>query len=59
MPTYVIVILVLAAIFAIFCLFDIFRQPAVKYLPRWLWALICVVSIPLGGIIYLSIGRTS
>jgi len=50
---------VLGAAFAIFCLSDLFRQPAVKYLPRWLWAVICVVSIPLGGIIYLSIGRAA
>ncbi|HVL52370.1 MAG TPA: PLDc N-terminal domain-containing protein, partial [Actinomycetota bacterium] len=25
--------------------------------PKWAWAIICVVSIPLGGIVYLLAGR--
>ena len=29
-----------------------------RYLPKWAWTGICVSSIPLGGIIYLAIGRT-
>ena len=57
MPPVVILILVLGLIFVLFCLFDLFRQPAVKYLPRWLWAAICIVSVPLGGIIYFAVGR--
>jgi hypothetical protein len=50
-------IVVIAFGFAIFCLVDLFRRPSVKHLPRWLWAIICVISIPLGGIIYLIFGR--
>lgn len=42
--------------FVAYCLFDLSRSE-VKHLPRWAWALICVVSVPLGGIIYLLIGR--
>lgn len=47
----------LAVAFVVFCLADIVRAPAVRYLPKWAWALICVVQIPGGGIIYLSVGR--
>ncbi|MDA8081005.1 MAG: PLDc N-terminal domain-containing protein [Actinomycetota bacterium] len=43
--------------FLVFCLVDIFRIRDVRYLPRWAWAFICVASVPLGGIIYLLIGR--
>jgi len=51
-------ILVLAAGFAVYCLVDLSRS-RVRYLPKPVWALICVISIPLGGIIYLTIGRES
>jgi hypothetical protein len=30
---------------------------SVRYLPKWLWAVIWVVSIPLGGIPYLTLGK--
>ena len=40
-----------------FCLVDLIRRPAVRYLPRWAWGLICCISVPLGGIIYLVVGR--
>jgi Phospholipase_D-nuclease N-terminal len=45
------------AAFVIYCLVDIARRPAVRYLPRWAWGLICCISMPLGGIIYLTVGR--
>jgi Phospholipase_D-nuclease N-terminal len=50
-------IAVLAIGFVVFCLVDVFRSEQVRYLPRWAWALICIVSIPLGGIVYLVVGR--
>lgn len=51
--------LVVAAIgFVAFCLFDLSRSE-VKHLPKWAWALVCVLSVPLGGIAYLLIGRES
>jgi hypothetical protein len=53
----IIPIAVFGLAFVIFCLFDVFRRPRVKYLPRWVWAIICCISIPLGGIIYLIVGR--
>lgn len=42
--------------FVAYCLFDLTRSE-VRYLPKWLWALICVVSVPMGGIVYLLVGR--
>lgn len=49
-------IVVLAVGFVAYCLFDLSRSP-VRYLPKWAWAVICVASIPLGGVVYLLIGR--
>ena len=53
----VVISLVPAAAFAVFCLADLARADAVRYLPKWAWALICVAQIPSGGIAYLSVGR--
>ena len=47
---------VVAAAFVGYCLYDISRSE-VKHLPKWAWGLICVFSIPVGGIVYLIIGR--
>jgi hypothetical protein len=49
-------ILILCAIFVGYCWVDIARSE-VKGLPKWAWAIIVVVSIPLGGIVYLLVGR--
>ena len=47
----------LAAALAIYALIDLVRAPAVRYLPKWAWALICVLSMPLGPLAYLTLGR--
>jgi hypothetical protein len=47
----------LAIGFDAFCLVDIARATQVRYLPKWAWALICLIQSPLGGIMYLSIGH--
>jgi len=47
----------LAIGFDVFCLADIARAVQVRYLPKWAWALICLIQTPGGGIMYLSIGR--
>jgi hypothetical protein len=47
---------VLAVAFVGYCLYDLSRSQ-VRYLPKWAWALVCLVSIPVGGILYLTIGR--
>jgi hypothetical protein len=49
-------LVLVGAAFVGFCLYDISRH-GVRYLPKWGWVLICLVSIPLGGIVYLLVGR--
>ena len=49
-------LLLLALAFVGYCLFDLSRSE-VRHLPKWAWALICLLSIPIGGIVYLLIGR--
>lgn len=49
--------LTLAIGFDAFCLVDIARATQVRYLPKWAWALICLIQTPGGGIMYLSIGH--
>jgi hypothetical protein len=43
--------------FVAYCIVDIVRAERVRHLPKWLWAIICVVSVPLGGVIYLVFGK--
>ena len=50
-------IVLLAVGFVIFCLVDVARTEEVRFLPRWAWAIVCLVSIPLGGVLYLAFGR--
>ena len=58
MPTPLIIALAALAIgFVLVCLADILRAPKVRSLPKWLWALICLISVPIGGIIYFVAGR--
>jgi Phospholipase_D-nuclease N-terminal len=49
-------LVVLGVAFVAYCLVDLARHD-VRYLPKWAWALICLVSIPVGGIVYLIVGR--
>ena len=41
--------------FVVYCWVDLARANAVRYLPKWVWAIVCLH--PLGGIIYLFLGR--
>jgi hypothetical protein len=52
-----ILVLVVAVAFTVYCLIDIARARSVRHLPRWAWVMICLISEPLGGIIYLIFGR--
>lgn len=52
----VIPLIVLALGFIAYCLVDLARSE-VRYLPKWAWTIICVISVPLGGVIYLLFGR--
>ena len=49
-------VLVLLTAFLVYCLVDLTRSE-VQHLPKWAWAVICLLFVPLGGIIYLTIGR--
>jgi hypothetical protein len=49
-------VVALAVAFVAYCLYDLARSN-VRHLPKWVWALVCVVSVPLGGILYLTVGR--
>lgn len=49
-------ILLVALVFVGYCWFDLSRSE-VRHLPKWAWAIICVISVPLGGIAYLLFGR--
>ena len=49
-------LIVIAVAFVGYGLYDLSRSQ-VRHLPKWAWALVCVLSIPVGGIVYLTIGR--
>lgn len=49
---------VLVVGFLIYCVVNIARHD-VKHLPKWAWIVISCASVPLGGIIYLLVGRDS
>ena len=51
-------IIVVAIGFVAYCLIDLARAEEVRYLPRWAWAIICIITIPIGGIAYLVFGRS-
>ena len=50
-------IAIIAIGFAVYCLNDLYHAEQVRYFPRWVWAILCVASIPLGGIAYLIFGK--
>jgi len=52
-----ILVILVAAGFEVFCLADLARAEEVRYLPKWGWLIVTIVSIPLGGIVYLLFGR--
>ena len=56
-PVAALIPLVVVALgFVVYCWIDIARSE-VQYLPKWAWGLICTFSVPLGGIVYLLVGR--
>jgi hypothetical protein len=50
-------LVVAAAAFEVFVLVDLRRATGVQYLPKWGWALVVLLSVPAGGIVYLLVGR--
>jgi hypothetical protein len=55
-PAAVAPLIILVVAYLVWILRDIARSE-VRYLPKWGWVLLTVVSIPLGGIVYLLMGR--
>ena len=51
-------ILVAAIAWIAFCEWDLSRSD-VRHMPRWAWALVIVASVPLGGILWLTVGKAS
>jgi hypothetical protein len=47
----------LVAAWEVFCLTDLTRAEKMRLLPRWAWAVGWLIQIPLGGVLYLLIGR--
>lgn len=56
-PWPILLVVPLGVGFDAYCLRDIVRAADVRYLRKWVWALICLTQMPLGGILYLTIGR--
>ena len=55
--TALIALLVVMLGLVVCCLVDVARAREFRRLDRETWALICLVSLPLGGILYLSLGK--
>ena len=49
-------LVIVGVAFVAYFLYDLSRS-RVRYLPKWAWGVISVVSVPLGGLVYLLIGR--
>jgi hypothetical protein len=47
----------LVAGWEVLCLAEVIRAGRVRLLPRWVWAVTCLLMIPFGGILYLLVGR--
>jgi hypothetical protein len=41
----------------VLCLGEVVRADRVRFLPRWAWAVACLMLIPFGGMLYLLAGR--
>jgi hypothetical protein len=50
-------LLLLAVAVVAYALVDLARSSDPRWLPRWAWALVCLLSIPLGAVAYLVAGR--
>ena len=50
-------VIVICVGFAVYCVVDVLRADRTKHLPKWAWLLICLASMPMGGILYLVLDR--
>ena len=56
-PASTIVLALLIIAWDAFCLYDLARAGRVRYLPKWAWAIICLIAFPWGGIAYVIFGK--
>jgi ABC-2 type transport system ATP-binding protein len=59
-PDHVLVLLMAALLFVAwdgFCLWDLARAKEARILPKWVWAIVVLISFPVGGILYLCFGH--
>jgi Phospholipase_D-nuclease N-terminal len=49
--------LALVVCWEVFCLADLVRADQVRFLPKCAWAVACLIQIPIGGVLYLLLGR--
>lgn len=52
-------VIIIILIYIYFCIYDIFKNKTTKYFHWSIWVIVCLISIPLGGIIYYFIGRNA
>ena len=38
-------LILIGVAFVVYCVVDIVRAPAVRHLPKWLWVVICLISV--------------
>lgn len=44
-------------IYVYICIDFLLKTNNTKFLPKWLWAIFCLLSVPLGGILFIIFGR--
>jgi len=49
--------ILIALAFVAYCLRDLSNTSEVRWMPKWGWAILCVISIPVGGLIYLTLAK--
>lgn len=55
-PAALVPLVLLVVAYVTWLILDI-RRSEVDHLPKWAWMLIVILSVPLGGIVYLLVGR--
>ena len=59
-PDHVLVLIMAGLLFVAwdgFCLWDLVRVREARVLPKWVWAIIILISFPFGGVLYVCFGR--
>lgn len=49
-------IALIAVAFVGFCEWDLSRSRT-NHLPRWVWAILILAAVPLGGLLWLTLGK--